>query len=248
MNPDDQEYFEDIYRAVWNETNQTWDSLSNELDRLNSNGFDAFSCIYANGTKGLITINNTAIDLKNQTKSSDLFTVELSSKQKWSTPKRIDDNSINTTFFEGAASITDDGNTLYFVSDRNAETSSSDIFVSTKTNGEWSKPKALPASINSLENETTPFISGDGRFLFFSSNGLLGMGGYDVFVVENLGSTWGTPINLGSEVNSVNNDTHFQYYPQLKKAVLSSFEIIGQKSSMDVYELDFSTFKIPTAK
>jgi hypothetical protein len=74
------------------------------------------------------------------------------------------------------------------------------------------------------------------------------MGGYDVFVVENLGSTWGTPINLGSEVNSVNNDTHFQYYPQLKKAVLSSFEIIGQKSSMDVYELDFSTFKIPIAK
>ena len=248
MNPDDQEYFEDIYRAVWNETNQTWDSLSNELDRINSNGFDAFSCIYANGTKGLITINNTAIDLKNQTKSSDLFTVELSSKQKWSTPKRIDDNSINTSFFEGSASMTDDGNTLYFVSDRNAETSSSDIFVSTKINGEWSKPKALPASINSLENETTPFISSDGRFLFFSSNGLLGMGGYDVFVVENLGSTWGTPINLGSEVNSVNNDTHFQYYPQLKKAVLSSFEIIGQKSSMDVYELDFSTFKIPTAK
>lgn len=245
MNPYDQEYFEDIYRAIWNETSQTWDSLTNDLDRVNTNGFDAFTAIVANGTKGLLTVNTTVLDQKNQTESSDIFTVELSSKHKWSSPKRIEDSGINTSFFEGSASMTDDGNNLYFVSDRNAETSSSDIFVSTKLNGKWSKPKALPATINSLENETTPFITGDGRYLFFSSNGLLGMGGYDVFVAENLGSTWSTPINLGIEVNSVNNDTHFQYYPALKKAVLSSFEIIGQKSSMDVYELDFSGFKFP---
>ena len=74
------------------------------------------------------------------------------------------------------------------------------------------------------------------------------MGGLDIYVVENLGSTWGDPVNLGIIVNTVNNDSHFQYYPEMKKAVMSSFEIIGQKASMDLYEVDMTNFVMPTGK
>jgi tetratricopeptide (TPR) repeat protein len=248
MNPDDQEYFEDTYYAIWNAENNDWDSITNELGRINSDGFDAITYISKDGLYGLMTINNTATDTKKTTKGSDIFSFEMSNKNKWSTPKRINSKSINTSFFEGSATMTADGNTLYFVSDRKGDKSSTDIYMSQKIGKSWGDAKALPFTINTIGRETTPFITGDGRYLFFSSDGRQGMGGLDIYVVENLGSTWGEPINLGIMVNSVNNDSHFQYYPELNKAVMSSFEILGQKASMDIYQVDMTNFVFPTGK
>lgn len=248
MNPDDQEFFEDTYYAVWNEETNDWDSITNELGRINSEGFDAITFISRDGLHGLMTINTTATDAKKTTKGSDIFTFEMSTKTKWSTPKRISTKSINTSFFEGSATMTADGNTMYFVSDRKGDKSSTDLYMAQKVGKSWGEAKPLPFTINTIGRETTPFVTGDGRFLFFSSDGRQGMGGLDIYVVENLGSTWGEPINLGIMVNTVNNDSHFQYYPDLNKAVMSSFEIIGQKASMDIYEIDMTNFVIPTGK
>jgi hypothetical protein len=248
MNPDDQEFFEDTYYAVWNASTNSWDSISNELGRINTAGFDAITFISKDGLRGLMTINTSAVEEKPLTKGSDIFTFEMSTKSKWSTPKRISTKSINTSFFEGSATMTGDGNTMYFVSDRKGDKSSTDIYVSQKVGKAWGEAKPLPFTINTTGRETTPFVSADGRFLFYSSDGRQGMGGLDIYVVENLGSTWGEPINLGSIVNTVNNDSHFQYYPELNKAVMSSFEIIGQKASMDIYQVDMTGFTIPTGK
>jgi tetratricopeptide (TPR) repeat protein len=248
MNPDDQEFFEDTYRAVWNAEITNWDSISNDLGRINTEGFDAINYISKDGNHGLMTVNTTATEMKNTTKGSDLFTIEMSNKGKWSTPKRISAKTINTSFFEGSATMTNDMNTMYFVSDRKGEKSSTDIYVSQKVGKNWGEAKPLPFSINTIGRETTPFITGDGRFLFFSSDGHLGMGGLDIYVVENLGSTWSDPINLGILVNTVNNDTHFQYYPELQKAVMASFEIIGQKASMDIFNVDMTDFIYPKGK
>jgi hypothetical protein len=248
MNPDDQEFFEDTYFAVWNGEINDWDSISNELGRVNSDGFDAINFISRDGLHGLMTINTTATDAKKPTKGSDIFTIELSTKNKWSTPKRINNKTINTGFFEGSASMTDDGNTMYFVSDRKGDKSSTDIYVVQKNGKAWGEALPLPFTINTTGRETTPFITGDGRYLFYSSDGLEGMGGLDVYVAENKGDSWSTPVNLGIMVNSVNNDTHFQYYQDMKKAVMSSFEIVGQKASMDLYQIDMSSFVFPAGK
>lgn len=248
MNPDDQEFFEDTYRAVWSTELNDWDSVSNELGRINSDGFDAVTFISRDGQHGLMTVNTTATEAKKTTKGSDIFTFEMSTKGKWSTPKRINNKTINTSFFEGAATMTSDGNTMYFVSDRKGEKSSTDIYMVQKVGKSWGEAKPLPFNINTVGRETTPFISPDGRFLFYSSDGLQGMGGLDIYVVENLGSTWGDPINLGIMVNTVNNDTHFQYYPDMNIAVVSCFEIIGQKASMDIYQIDMTGYIIPAGK
>jgi len=142
--------------------------------------------------------------------------------------------------------MTADGQTMYFVSDRNGDESYMDIFVVSRIDEKtWGEAKPLPASINSAKAETTPYITPDGRYLFFASDGLGGLGGYDIYVTENLGDTWSTPVNLGARFNTVNNDTHFQYYPELKKAVAAGFEIIGQKSSLNIYEFDMSNFTYP---
>jgi len=109
----------------------------------------------------------------------------------------------------------------------------------------WGEAKPLPMTINTAARETTPYISPDGRFLFFSSNGYVGFGGLDIYVVENLGDSWGEPINLGAGINTVNNDTHFVYSEELMKAYISSYLLIGNKASIDIYEIDMTNFKLP---
>lgn len=244
-NPDDQEFFEDTYKAIWNEEAQIWDSVSNDVDRINSAGFDSFTHLSQDGLHAIMTINTEATGAKKTTKVSDIFELTFTNKGKWSTPKLIANKTINTTFFDGSATLTADGNTMYFVSDRNANKKSSDIYVAHKTGKTWGDAVPLSDSVNSVGAETTPFITPDGKYLFFSSNGHLGMGGYDIFVSENLGNNWSKPVNLGATVNSVNNDTHFKYYAELKKAYMAGFEIVGQKSSMDIYEVDMTNFEFP---
>lgn len=113
----------------------------------------------------------------------------------------------------------------------------------TRDGKKWGTAKPLPMTINTKGRETTPCITPDGRFLFFSSNGHVGMGGLDVYVVENMGDSWGEPINLGNGINTVNNDTHFSFNQDLMKGLISGYQIFGQKSSIDIYEIDMKDFK-----
>jgi len=245
VNPDDQEYFEDIYTAIWNPSTQQWDSITNNIERLNTDGFDAMSHISQDGLTALIVYNNTATDAKKQTGSSDICEAVFTNKGKWGPPKVIANKTINTTFMEGAATLTADGNTMYFVSDRKGDKRSTDIYVVQRQGKKWGVAQALSDSVNTTGRETTPYITPDGRYLFFSSDGHTGMGGLDVYVCENTGKGWSSPINLGGAVNSVNDDTHFKIYRDLNKAVMAGFNIQGQKSSMDLYELDLSKINLP---
>lgn len=241
MNPDDERYFEDIYKLTWNAESGIWDNGTNELGKINSHGFDALNAISPDGLIAYLTLNNTAVPkVKKPTRSSDICEAKKNQKGMWNTPRPIKNNSINTSFFEGAATVTADGNTMYFVTDRKANKSLSDIYVVHKNGKSWGTAEPLPEIINTPERETTPWISPDGRFLFFASDGHGGMGGYDIYVTENQGGTWTEPVNLGYGVNSVNNDTHFSYDPVSKKGYISSYNIIGNKSSIDIYEIDFS--------
>lgn len=245
-NPDDQEYFEDIYRADWNDSEQKWDSVTNDIDRINTEGFDAFTFISNDGLYALLTLNTAMTDVSKQTQSSDICEVQFTDKGKWSSPKIIKNKTINTSFYDGSATVTADGSTMYFVSDRKGDKRSTDIYMVKKNGKKWGVAEQLTDSINTIGRETTPVISADGRYLFFSSDGHAGMGGLDVFVSENLGGNkWTKPKNLGALINTVNNDTHFSYYPEFKKAFLTTYEIVGQKSSMDIYEIDMSNFILP---
>lgn len=244
-NPDDEQFFEDNYRAIWNDKTQTWDSITNDLERLNSKGFDCVSYLSKDGLKGLMTLNTAVIKSSSKTKSSDICEISFSSKGKWQTPKLIASKSINSAFFDGAAVLSADGNTMYFASDRNGNRSMTDIYIAQREGKEWGSAKSISDSINTDMNETTPFITEDGRYLFFSSNGHEGMGGYDVYVSENMGSHWTKPINLGAQVNTVNDDTHFVFYQKEGKVFYSSVVVDGLKSSIDIFEINLKDLKLP---
>lgn len=244
INPDDQRYFEDVYMSVWVDSLDEWKDATNDVERLNSEGFDAVGHITSED-EAYMTVNTSIIDTKNPTRSSDICTSSRTKEDRWNTPKPINNKTINTSFFDGAPTLTADGNTMYFVSGRNGEKSLSDIFVVYKDGRSWGEAQPLPMSVNTLGNETTPFITPDNRYLFFSSDGRKGMGGYDIYVSENLGDTWSEPKNLGPEFNTVNNDTHFKYYEALKKAYLATYRLQGSKASIDIFEIILDGWKIP---
>lgn len=244
-NPDDSQFFEDNYRVVWNDKSKKWDSLTNQMDRINSTGFDCISYLSADGLEGLMTVNTTATQEKDITNGSDIYEISFSSKGKWQTPKSIKNKSINTSFFDGSATMTADKSRMYFVSDRKGNKSMTDIYMVERSGNKWGTAVPVSDSINTPYNETTPYITPDGRFLFFSSNGHQGLGGYDIFVSENLGNTWSKPINLGIEINSVNDDTHFQYYPKLQKALFAGLTLNDLRGNIDIFEVDLKLVKLP---
>ena len=246
LNPQDQSYFEDIYRATWNSEINRWDSITNDVERLNSSGFDAVGHISHDGNWAYLTVNTSITDLKKTTRGSDICYSEFTSQGRWSKPKCFKNKSINTSYFDGSPTLTGDENTMYFVSDRKGEKSMSDIYVVHRDGRNWGEAYPLPEKINSKGNETTPYITPDGEYLFFSSDGLVGMGGYDIFVSKNLGNNeWSDPINLGPEFNSVNDDTHFRYYEDLARAYLSTYHIQGKKASIDIYQIELEGWTIP---
>ncbi len=248
MNPDDQRFFEDTYKSTYDAEMGEWDDVTNEIGKINSDGFDALNYISPDGLYAVMTLNTTALDIKakKSTNGSDICELKMSNKGIWNTPKIINNKSINTSYFEGSATLTADGNTMYFVTDRKGDKSSTDIYMVEKVGKGWGEAKPLPMTVNTTGRETTPFISPDGRYLFFSSDGHEGMGGLDIYVVENQGAEWGTPINLGAGINTVNNDSHFVYLKEMKKAFVAGYEIVGNKSSLDIYEFDMKNFIIPT--
>ena len=130
----------------------------------------------------------------------------------WSPVERLNYN-INTKYWESHACVSRDGRTLYFTSNRKGGQGefNLDIYKSERDSaGDWGPAVNLGPKINTQFNEETPFISDDGKTLFFSSYGHYNMGGYDIFyssLLEN--GEWSAPLNLGYPINTTDDDLFF---------------------------------------
>ena len=110
----------------------------------------------------------------------------------------------NSAKWESQASISCDGSTIYFASEREGGLGKSDLYYSKRqADGSWSEPVNLGPRINTDDYEEAPFITNDGRTLYFSSYGHPGMGDQDIFMswLDDEGK-WSIPINLGPPVNT----------------------------------------------
>ena len=254
-NVGDQRFFEDIVHYEWDAEKNEWILSARAIEGINTEGFDALNYISKDGKYALGTIN-TAASKEKTTKSSDIFEVFSDEAFLFEKIDLIKNKAINTSYFDGAATITDTifsdngdfSQILYFVSDRKAEESLTDIYSIERKNGVWMDMKSLLKTINTDGRETTPFITPNGRFLFFSSDALPGMGGYDVYYSENVNGVWGNPVNLGATFNSVNDDTHFQVYPRLKKAVIARINENEGLFNYDIFQIDLNDLDFPFLK
>jgi outer membrane protein OmpA-like peptidoglycan-associated protein/Tfp pilus assembly protein PilF len=133
----------------------------------------------------------------------DLF-VSKKSGNDWLAPYNLG-VPVNSRAWESQPSISSDGRTIYFVSNRNNDY---DIWFSSVNNkGVWSEPKELGPNINTDGYEGSVFIHPDNQTLYFSSDGHVGMGGLDIFMSrkDSVGQ-WGPPVNLGYPINSFKDD------------------------------------------
>ena len=97
----------------------------------------------------------------------------------------------NTDDYEEAhPSLSVDGRTLYFASNRPGGEGGMDLYLSRFENGRWGAPVNLGKRVNTAGNEAFPFIHADGT-LYFASNGLGGLGGMDIFSVGTSRETGG---------------------------------------------------------
>ncbi|MBW1765106.1 MAG: PD40 domain-containing protein, partial [Deltaproteobacteria bacterium] len=104
----------------------------------------------------------------------------------WSAIEPLNEN-INTFYFETHACISLDGRKLYFTSDRSGGQGALDIYVSERAiGGDWQKAVNMGPKVNSFYSEETPFLTANGKKLFFSSQGHPTMGGFDIFSITRL--------------------------------------------------------------
>lgn len=131
---------------------------------------------------------------------------------------------------QGAASLSADGNTLYFTRwTQNGAVKSSSIYVSKKENNNWSEPVQLNANINAEgSNARQPYITTDGKYLFFASDRAGGYGKFDIWLapVDASGNA-GTAVNLGNTINTTEDDQAPYYHQAIQQLIYASKGFTG---------------------
>jgi len=127
----------------------------------------------------------------------------------WSTPVNLGP-VVNTSSYELEPSISTDGLSLYFCSNRSDGFGGMDIWVTTRktTNSDWNTPVNLGSTVNRPYDDAEPSISFDGQTLFFDSDRPGGLGDFDLYMTTRatIDSDWTQPVNVGPEVNSTDLD------------------------------------------
>ena len=138
--------------------------------------------------------------------SCDLY-ISYLTPDGWSAAENMG-NKINTEAWESAPSLSPDKRDLYFASRRAGGYGGSDIYVShLLPTGRWSEPENLGPAVNTIGDESCPFIHADNQTLYFTSNGHPGYGGDDLFVTrKGKKGQWGEPENLGYPINTIENE------------------------------------------
>ncbi len=156
-------------------------------------------------------VPKTAISLDSKPRSKQrLYTRRLqlviATKKdgKWSGFTNFAYNNVNR-YSLGHAALSGNGKVLYFTSDMPGGFGGTDIwFCEKQSNGTWGKPVNCGEGINTRFDEAFPTINnGD---LYYSSKGLPGMGGYDLFMAQGQKANWAKPVHLPYPINSTSDD------------------------------------------
>jgi len=153
----------------------------------------------------------------------------------WTKAIAISDN-INSRNNEDYASFSKDSKTIYFTSDRRGGHGGFDIYKSEKIKGSWNEPVNLGENINSPFNEGAPFMTENGKKLFFSSDGHFTMGGYDIFYSELTEDGWKRPVNAGYPLNSTGDNIFFVPVDNGKAGYMSMIKDDGF-GDKDIYRI-----------
>lgn len=202
----------------------------------------ATATISSDGTELFYTITrelNKEERKKQKGNGTISLTTELYSSRlvegKWQAPVAFQYNNI-TQWSVGDPYLSRDGSKLYFVSDKPGGLGGMDIYVCQRAAGRWTDAVNLGPSVNTSGNERTPVISQDGE-LYFSSDGLVGMGGLDIYQARVQDGRISGAVNMGYPLNSAQDDLAFNFKASGRGYLSSDRE--GGKGSDDIYSFVF---------
>ena len=140
--------------------------------------------------------------------NNNLFLVKQDEKGAWLAPQELEDE-VNTEFDEGTPSFSADGNTMYYTycaqdpeGPRTAE-----IYISSRSSAKWGKGTRATIVKDSVTALGHPSISPDGKYLYYVSDAVGGLGGKDIFRSKVLGNnSFGPMENLGQEINTAGDE------------------------------------------
>ncbi|MCC5943930.1 MAG: OmpA family protein [Bernardetiaceae bacterium] len=228
---------EDIF--VSKQINGKW-TAPRAITELNTRQNEGTCTISADGRTMIFTICNGSPD-RPVIGRCDLF-ISYKKGEIWSKPQNMG-SAVNSKHWDTQASLSADGNTIYFASDRPGGLGGVDIWYSTRDEqGEWGIAQNVGAPINTPGDEMGAFIHVNGRSLYFSSDGHLGMGNLDLFKAEkDDNGVWGQPKNLGYPINTNENQVGLFVTSDGKTAIYANEEVKnGEILSSKLY-----TFELP---
>jgi len=146
--------------------------------------------------------------------------------------------SLNGAEWDSQPSVTCDGQTLYFTSNREGGLGGADLWMSTKNpDDSWSEATNLGPKVNTPGDEEAPYISNDGNTLFFTSTGHAGQGEGDLFIARKANDAWAHPENLDYPFNSPGKEIGFFLHADGKTAYFSSARA-GGSGGLDIYSVE----------
>ena len=218
-----EEPFLDIYKADYN-TDGTITNAS-PVTELNSKWHDGPITISADGKTAYFASESykekqsSTKDKKANAKYSQVYLFSATKNgDSWGTPSSLPFN--DKSFSNSNPSLSRDGKTLYFSSNRSGSVGGTDIWkVAVNADGTYGEPQNLGNKVNTEGNESFPFIADDNKTLYFASSGKQGFGGLDVYQID---LTNGEATNLGKPVNTEKDDFAFTFNESKKIGFLST--------------------------
>lgn len=209
------------------ETNENAELFSKSIQSKYNDGPASFSSNY----QSMYLTRNTG-----ENNVLDIFLV-LKDGKNWS--KDLKKLNIRKGNYNVAhAFIQPETNLLYFASNMPGGYGGMDLYVCQLKDGFLSKPTNLGPEINTIGNEVFPFLSDDG-LLYFSSDGLPGLGGYDLFYAKPKGNSFSKAFNMGYPLNTSADDFSLVLNPSKKFGYFASNRI-GGKGDDDIYEVSIN--------
>jgi outer membrane protein OmpA-like peptidoglycan-associated protein len=193
---------EDVYSSQWVEG--AWTKAKNMGRAINTTGTDNLLAVSADNNSLLFDENNDLMMRhRSETGWSELQKMGLTFTNEL-------DHFVASLSADGRAVLISAKlkSNLYYDPKRE----DGDLYVIVREENKWSSPINLGKIINTPGEETSPYLSSDGRTLYFSSNGRPGYGDQDIFMSRRNGDSWtdwSTPVNLGPGINSVYFDAYY---------------------------------------
>ncbi len=237
-------YKENIYSSQKDESGN-WSKAISISDKINEPTSNEGTCTISADKRTLVF---TACSREGNQGICDLY-ISYKHGGEWSIPENLGP-PINSEGWQSQPSLSADGKTLYFVSERKGNYGKNDIWRSTlEDDGQWSQAVNLGPIINTKDREVAPFIHPNGQTLFFASDRTPSMGGFDIYYSNFIDGQWTEPLNLGYPINNHKDQVSIFITADGKKGYYADGKRKGTNyHSSYIYEFDMPENLVPMPK